>query len=33
MNNFVGEFTVFHGTPEYMEARIDADLLGISIGD
>lgn len=33
MNNFVGEFTVFHGTPEYMEARIDADLLGISIGE
>lgn len=28
MNNFVGEFTVFHGTPEYMEARIDAKLLG-----
>lgn len=33
MVNYTGEFSVFHGTPEYMEARIDADLLGISIGD
>lgn len=30
MNNYTGEYTVFHGTPEYMEARIDADLLGIT---
>lgn len=33
MNNFMGEFTVFHGQPGYIEARIDADLLSISIGD
>lgn len=33
MNNYTGEYTVFYGTPGYMEARIDADLLGISIGD
>ena len=30
MNNFMGEFTIFHGQPGYMEARIDADLLGIT---
>jgi hypothetical protein len=33
MNNYTGEYTVFHGTPGYMEARIDADLLGLRIGD
>lgn len=33
MNNYTGEYTVFYGTPGYMEARIDADLLGIRIGD
>ena len=33
MANFLSEFTVFFGQPSYMEARIDADLLGISIGD
>lgn len=33
MNNYVGEFTVFHGQPGYMEAHIDADLLGINVGD
>lgn len=29
MANFLSEFTVFFGQPSYMEARIDADLLGI----
>lgn len=33
MSNYTGEYTVFYGTPGYMEARIDADLRGISIGD
>lgn len=33
MANFLSEFTVFHGQPSYMEARIDADLLGLRIGD
>lgn len=33
MNNFLGEFIVFHCTPEYMEAIVDAHLLGISIGE
>lgn len=33
MSNYTGEYTVFYGTPGYMEARIDADLLGISIGE
>lgn len=28
MANFLGEFTVFFGQPSYMEARIDAKLLG-----
>lgn len=28
MANFLSEFTVFFGQPSYMEARIDADLLG-----
>ena len=30
MANFLSEFTVFFGQPSYMEARIDADLLGIT---
>lgn len=33
MRNYTGEYTVFYGTPGYMEALIDADLLGLSIGD
>lgn len=28
MMNYMSEFTIFHGQPSYMEARIDADLLG-----
>ena len=28
MANFLSEFTVFFGQPSYMEARIDAKLLG-----
>lgn len=28
MNNYTGEYTVFYGTPSYMEALIDAKLLG-----
>lgn len=28
MSNYTGEYTVFYGTPSYMEARIDAKLLG-----
>lgn len=30
MSNYIGEFTVFHGTQGYIEARIDADLLGFT---
>ena len=32
MAEYLGEFTVYHGTASYMEALIDADLLGIRIG-
>lgn len=28
MSNYTGEYTVFYGTPSYMEALIDAKLLG-----
>ncbi|MBO4725881.1 MAG: hypothetical protein J5622_05180 [Firmicutes bacterium] len=31
MAEYLGEYTVYHGTPNYMEAVIDADLLGITI--
>lgn len=32
MSEYLSEFTVYHGTASYMEALIDADLLGIQIG-